>query len=156
MISTIKVYLLWNILHILYDRKSLVALKEDIMSNSNIESNYEDRENGAGSSSDDDSLKGDKQNQLGDFYFGDAEIDPLDAEHDQYDFIGLQMDSKTVQEDNDWEVPVESITLRHEIVHQPIDDDPYIPVMAPIPNKLSKKYIIVWVIVEKHLVLFIL
>lgn len=131
--------MLWNILHILYDRKSLVALKEDIMSSSNIENNFGDgSENLAGSSSDEDGFKADKQNQLGDFYFGDAEIDPLDAEHDQYDFIGLQMDSKTVQEDNDWEVPVESITLRHEIIHQPFYSDPYIPVKVPIPNKLSK------------------
>jgi hypothetical protein len=110
------------------------------MSSSNIESSYDDDgEDRAGSSSDEDGLKADKQNQLGDFYFGDAEIDPLDAEHDQYDCLGLQMDSKTVEEDNDWEVPAESIALRHEISHQPIVDDPYMPELASVSNKMSRK-----------------
>jgi len=120
---------------------SLIALKEDIMSNSNIESSYDDdRDDHGSSSSDEDGLKADKKNQLGDFYFGDAEIiDPLGAEHDQYDCMGLQMDSKTVEEDNDWEVPTESITLRHEITHQPIVDEPFIPEMTPVSNKKSKK-----------------
>jgi len=109
------------------------------MSSSNHESNYDDNgEDGGGSSSDEDGLKADKKNQLGDFYFGDAEIDPLSAEHDQYDCIGLQMDSKTVEGDNNWEVPTESIYLRHEIAHQPIIDDPYIPELTPLPNKWSK------------------
>lgn len=128
----------WNVLRILYDhRVSLIALKEDIMSSSNIESSF-DGDNPIGSLSDEDALRLDKPYQLGDFYFGNAEIDPLDAEHDQFDFIGLQMDSKTVEEDNDWEVPVESITLRHEIIHEPIVNDPYIPNSAPSANKLSK------------------
>jgi len=117
---------------------SLMALKEDIMSNSNIESSF-DGDNQISSFSDEDGLRGDKPYQLGDFYFGNAEIDPLDAEHDQFDFIGLQMDSKTVEEDNDWEVPVESITLRHEIIHEPIINDPCIPNSAPSAKKLSKK-----------------
>lgn len=127
---------------------SLIALKEDIMSNSNIESSYDDDRNDHGSSSSDENgLKADKKNQLGDFYFGDAEIvDPLGADHDQYDCMGLQMDSKTVEEDNDWEVPTESITLRHEITHQPIVDDPYIPEMTSIPNKKSKKEILAVII----------
>lgn len=111
------------------------------MSSSNIESSYDDDEDRAGSSSDEDGLKADKQNQLGDFYFGDAEIDPLGAEHDQYDCLGLQMDSKTVEEDNDWEVPAESIALRHEISHQPIVDDPYMPELASVSSKTSKKSI---------------
>lgn len=131
---------MWNILRILYDhRVSLIALKEDIMISSNIiENSYDDDvEDHGGSSSDEDCLKADNINQLGDFYFGDAEIDPLGAEHDQYDCMGLQMDSKTVEEDNEWEVPTESITLRHEITHQPMVDDPYIPDLAPIHNKLS-------------------
>jgi len=115
---------------------SLIALKEDIMSSSNIESSF-DGDNHIGSLSDEDGFRGDKPYQLGDFYFGNAEIDPLDAEHDQFDFIGLQMDSKTVEEDNDWEVPVESITLRHEIIHEPIVNDPYIPNSAPSANKFS-------------------
>lgn len=127
---------------------SLIALKEDIMSSSNIESSYDDDgDDGGGSSSDEDGFKTDKKNPLGDFYFGDAEIDPLGAEHDQYDCIGLQMDSKTVEEDNDWEVPVESITLRHEISHQPIIDNPYIPELTPVPNKLSKNFKLVIVII---------
>lgn len=132
--------MLWNVLRILYDhRASLIALKEDIMSNSIIESNYDDDgEDRGGSSSDEDGLNGDKNNQLGDFYFGDAEIDPLGAEHDQYDCMGLQMDSKTVEEDNDWEVPAESITLRHEILHQPMVDNPYMPDFASNSNKSSK------------------
>lgn len=129
--------MLWNVLRILYDhRVSLIALKEDIMSSSNIDSSF-DGENQIGSLSDEDGLRGDRPYQLGDFYFGNAEIDPLDAEHDQFDFIGLQMDSKTVEEDNDWEVPVESITLRHEIIHEPIVNDPYIPNSTPLANKLS-------------------
>ncbi|XP_026810871.1 GATOR complex protein WDR24 [Rhopalosiphum maidis] len=133
------VFLLWNVLRILYDhRVSLIALKEDIMSSSNIDSSF-DGENQIGSLSDEDGFRGDRPYQLGDFYFGNAEIDPLDAEHDQFDFIGLQMDSKTVEEDNDWEVPVESITLRHEIIHEPIVNDPYIHNSAPLANKLNNR-----------------
>ncbi|XP_025193080.1 GATOR complex protein WDR24 isoform X2 [Melanaphis sacchari] len=133
------VCLLWNVLRILYDhRVSLITLKEDIMSSSNIDSSF-DGENQIGSLSDEDGFRGDRPYQLGDFYFGNAEIDPLDAEHDQFDFIGLQMDSKTVEEDNDWEVPVESITLRHEILHEPIVNDPYIPNSAPLANKLNNR-----------------
>lgn len=110
------------------------------MSGSNIESTYDDEvDDFDGSSSDEDLLKAENINQLGDFYFGDAEIDPLGAEHDQYDCMGLQMDSKTVEEDNEWEVPTESITLRHEIMHQPMVEDPYIPDLTPVPHKLSIK-----------------
>lgn len=131
---------MWNVLRILYDhRVSLNTLKED-MSSSNIESSYDDEvEDHDGSSSDEDLLKAENINQLGDFYFGDAEIDPLGAEHDQYDCMGLQMDSKTVEEDSEWEVPAESITLRHEIIHQPMVEDPYIPDLTPVPHKLSMK-----------------
>lgn len=109
------------------------------MSSSNIESNYDDvGEDHVISSSDEDGLKADKQYQLGDFYFGDAEIDPLSADHDQYDCIGLQMDSKTVEEDNDWEVPAESIYLRHEITYRPLVNNSYLPSIEPVPNKLSE------------------
>lgn len=131
--------MLWNVLRILYDhRMSLISLKEDIMCTSNIDSFDGNLDNPMGSISDEDGLRLDKPYQLGDFFFGNAEIDPLDAEHDQFDFIGLQMDSKTVEEDNEWELPVESITLRHEILHQPILDDPSIPSSANSANRLSK------------------
>lgn len=107
------------------------------MSCSNIDSNYDDDEDRNDSSSDEDGLKADKKYQLGDFFFGETEVDPLSADHDQCDCMGLQMDSKTVEEDNEWEVPAESIYLRHEITHQPIVNDPYTPDLAPLPNKLS-------------------
>jgi len=109
---------------------------------SNNENNYDDfnddEDDQIDSSSDEDGLKVDQNFQNGDFQFGDTEIDPLSADHDQYDRIGLQMDSKTVEEDNDWELPAESIYLRHEIAYRPLVDDPYLPCAESAPKKLSK------------------
>lgn len=115
------------------------------MSSSNIDSSFEDDEVDQGSVSDDDNLKAELDDS-GDFCFGELEIDPLDAEHDQFDCIGLQMDSKTVEEDNNWEVPAESIIWRHEITYQPIVDDPYKPNL-PLHNKFSKNLILVIIII---------
>ncbi|VVC45443.1 WD40/YVTN repeat-like-containing domain,WD40-repeat-containing domain,WD40 repeat,WD40 repeat [Cinara cedri] len=120
------VYLLWNILRILYDhRMSLVVLNNTIMCSSKIESGGDD----SNDSSDEDGKK-DLIYRIGDFHFGDAEIDPLSADLDQYDLIGLPMDSKTVQEVIAWSVPTGTINLRHKIKNQPIIDNPYVPKLA--------------------------
>lgn len=110
------------------------------MCSSKIECSHDggNGEDGGGNGSDEDGKKGDKISQLGDFYFGDAEIDPLSADHDQYDFLGIRMDSKTVQEIIAWSVPTGTINLRHKISHQPIVDDPCVPALAPSPHKMSK------------------
>lgn len=128
----------WNILRILYDNVSINAIKDEIMSSSNIESSYDDNDDDL-SSSDEDGHKAIKTEQLGDFYFGDTEVDPLGAELDQFDCIGIQLDSKTVEEDNNWVIPAESITLRHEITYQPIVDQNYMPELSPVAKILGNR-----------------
>ncbi|XP_050427869.1 GATOR complex protein WDR24 [Adelges cooleyi] len=129
------IHLVWNILRILYDYTSHNTPKDDIQSNSNIESSFEeDEEDLAVSSSEEEGHKPERKKPLGDFFFGDTEMDPLGAELDQFETIGLGMDSKTVDEDSNWVVPAESITLRHEISHHPIVDHNYMPELSPVAH----------------------
>lgn len=114
------------------------------MIKSSNENNYEDyndddEDDQIGSISDVDGLKVDQNFQIGDFQFGDTEIDLLSADHDQSDCIGLQMDTQIVEENNDWELPTESISPRHEISYNPIEnDDPCLSCSDSTPKKLSK------------------
>lgn len=110
--------MVWNILRILYANVSISAIKEKILSNSNTGNCFDDDDNLSCNS--ENSLRADITYQLGDFQFGETEIDPLGAELDQFDCIGIQMDYKTVEEDSAWLVPTESIILRHELSYQPL------------------------------------
>lgn len=51
------------------------------------------------------------KDSLGDFFFGDNEMDPLSMDFEQGNSIGLTVDT-IIQ---DWTLPIEAFPLRHEI-----------------------------------------